>query len=191
MIEKITRVISTDDVLRISELHKKNYPDGHLTKYFSKSFLSVYYSYFLHRGCTLVVDRNLDGEIDGFVLAGKNLADLIREFKKDFKLLIIKESLLNIRQALQSFLLKFKSLLTSSKSIDEAEFLILSIVSDDNTKGVGSRVISALISESAGQDLGLYVKVSNIKAINFYLRHGFSIKNYISGQFYMELSGIV
>lgn len=72
---------------------------------------------------------------------------------------------------------------------EETSFLILSIVSTNKEKGLGSFLLEYVKNytiENKIFNIGLYVRISNITAINTYLKNNYKILGYASGQYYME-----
>jgi ribosomal protein S18 acetylase RimI-like enzyme len=71
----------------------------------------------------------------------------------------------------------------------ETDFLILSIAVIAQREGMGSLLLkeAMLLSKKLGfANIGLYVRVENIHALNSYLKNDYVIRGYIAGQYYME-----
>ncbi|WP_404799002.1 GNAT family N-acetyltransferase [Arcobacter porcinus] len=87
----------------------------------------------------------------------------------------------------------FNKFFDNRTNFKEANFLILSIVSSGEEKGMGSLILNYIKNYALKNNInkiGLYVRISNIQAINAYLKNDFKIVGYTSGQYYMEQNNL-
>lgn len=179
-----------EDLKEIAKVHKIAYSKLHFTALFSENLLESYYSYFLDNEASILLLKNSEDNIAGFVVSGINLAKKIKQFKYDKKYQIYLTALLHpvstIRKLINSlcFVLFEKTI-----PFEEADFLILSIAAVKKQEGTGSILLAEayeLSKKFKYNKVGLYVRTRNIQAINAYLKGKYRIKGYSSGQFYME-----
>ena len=187
------RLASTNDLPVIASIHKMSYSKIHLTSLFSNKLLEKYYSYFLDHDCKIFLSvQTICGqeEILGFVVCGINIGKKISLFKSQKKFQILRDIIFYPIQIIKKILKDvYSSLLDTKISFIETDFLILSIVSSKKVKGIGSILLEYCRNYSLANNykrIGLYVRVSNIPAINTYLKNGYQIVGYTSGQYYME-----
>jgi len=156
------------DLETISRIHKKSYSKIHFTSYFSLSLIKIL----------------------GFVVCGKNIVNQLTLFKKEQRLEILKTAILNPIIVLKKVIISiFNKYFNNKTDFYEADFLILSIVSSGEEKGIGTLLLNHVEKYGLTKGInkvGLYVRISNISAINAYLKNGYKINGYISGQYYME-----
>lgn len=179
-----------EDLKEIAKVHKIAYSRLHFTSLFSEKLLEIYYGYFLDNEASILILKNSEGKIDGFVVSGINLAIKIKRFKSEQKYSIFFTALLHpiltIRKLINSLYYRF-----FEKDIQfvQTDFLILSIAVIKKQEGMGSVLLtdaSELSKEKKYNKIGLYVRTGNVQAINAYLKDKYKIKGYCAGQFYME-----
>jgi len=178
------------DLETISRIHKKSYSKIHFTSYFSLSLIKKYYSYFIDNSDNEIFVFTKEKKILGFVVCGKNIVNQLTLFKKEQRLEILKTAILNPIIVLKKVIISiFNKYFNNKTDFYEADFLILSIVSSGEEKGIGTLLLNHVEKYGLTKGInkvGLYVRISNISAINAYLKNGYKINGYISGQYYME-----
>ena len=162
----------------------------HFTALFSENLLEKYYGFFLDNEASILLLKNSEGNIAGFVVSGINLAKKIKQFKSEQKYYIFLTALLHpvstIRKLINSL---YYILFEKAIPFDETDFLILSIAVVKKHEGTGNILLaelSKLSKKKKYNKIGLYVRTGNIQAINAYLKDKYRIKGYCAGQFYME-----
>ena len=129
-------------------------------------------------------------EILGFIVIGFDIPEKIKQFKQENYSSIVMTAFLNPIPAIQKVISSFYfKLFDKSSSYKDSSFLLLSIATLPNTKGKGKELmqfIDDFMKEKSTSSIGLYVRVQNLGAINFYLNHQYSIKGYSNAQYYME-----
>lgn len=184
---------SEADLSDIAFVHKKAYSRAHFTSRFPSDLLKFYYGNFFGKDLHVIkaiVDESTSPRLSGFVVCGLNVAERIKIFKKASRLKIMSVALANPLAAFRKVAEQlFYRLFDSVVPFEESPFLILSITSDRSVSGIGAALLEYAkeLARSTGcGSVGLYVRVGNIKAISFYLKHGFVIRGYSSGQYYLE-----
>jgi ribosomal protein S18 acetylase RimI-like enzyme len=187
-----TESVDSRLLTEFANLHRTNYPSDHLTGALDNNLLIKYYGYFTDDDCKSYVYREeRSGHVLGFIVAGTGLGKKISQFVGSERGPLLA---FFIRNPIVLFKLLIKKAAASFKragSFSECDFLILSIVSDSKTRGVGSGLLNTLFADAkkSGFDkVGLYVTCTNTKAINFYFHKGFRIAAFCKGQYYMECS---
>lgn len=175
-----------------AKLHRSNYPADHLSGALDHNLLVKYYSYFSDDDCQSYIYRDENTEqVKGFIVSGAKLSSKIKRFTSSERIPLFIFFLRNLRVFLKLVLKKISAVFRLEESFSECECLILSIVSDSQSKGVGSALLDTLFADAinSGRDkIGLYVTCTNTRAINFYFHKGFRIVAYCKGQYYMEHS---
>lgn len=179
-----------DDLKEIAKVHKIAYSKLHFTALFSEKLLEKYYGFFLDNEASILLLKNSEGNIAGFVVSGINLAKKIKQFKSEQKYYIFLTASLHpvstIRKLIYSLYYIF---FEKATPFEETDFLILSIAVVKKQEGTGSILlaeVSKLSKKKEYNKIGLYVRTGNIQAINAYLKDKYIIKGYCAGQFYME-----
>lgn len=193
------RQATVDDLSELVRIHKLAYSKSHFTALLPDEVLMRYYGYFLDEGAEiwLAVDDSVHyeggafsvDEILGFSVFGVGIPEKIAIFKRECRLDILLASLLHPLRAAKKFLEVLISRLDFKRDFLPAEFLLLSIAVANPRRGVGRRLMNAMLSMAAQKkykSVGLYVKEDNIGAINSYFSVGFVILHFQGGQFYME-----
>lgn len=188
------RLASEQDLIFISKIHKSSYSKIHFTSYFSLDLTEKYYSYFINNKDSKIFVLTKNKKILGFVVCGKNIADQLTLFKKEQRLEIFKTAILNPWVVSKKIIISvFNKFFDIQTNFNETNFLILSIVSSGEEKGVGSLILDYIKNygiENNINKIGLYVRISNISAINAYLKNDYKIVGYTSGQYYMEQNNL-
>lgn len=179
-----------EDLKEIAKVHKIAYSKLHFTALFPENLLEKYYGFFLDNEASILLLKNSEGNIAGFVVSGINLAKKIKQFKSEKKYYIFLTALLHpvstIRKLINSL---YYILFEKAIPFDETDFLILSIAVVKKQEGTGNILlaeVSKLSKKKKYNKIGLYVRTGNIQAINAYLKDKYRIKGYCAGQFYME-----
>lgn len=185
-------VVDVELLSDFAKLHRLNYPVDHLSGALDHNLLIKYYSYFSGENCQSYVYRDdKSKEVKGFIVAGTELGRKIRDFTTSERVSLSIFFLKNPKVFIKLLLKKIASIFRRKELFSECECLILSIVSDSHSKGVGSALLDTIFADAvkSGVDkLGLYVTCTNGRAINFYFHKGFRIVAYCKGQYYMERS---
>ena len=182
-------VARKEDLKEIAKVHKTAYSKSHFTSLFSEKLLEIYYGLFLDDEASILLLKNSENRIDGFVVSGKNLAKKIKRFKAEQRYYIFLTALLHpiltIRKLINSFYYRF---FEDGFEFEQADLLILSIAVIKKNEGVGSALLAeaSQLAMKKYNQIGLYVRTGNVQAINTYLKDGYKIKGYSAGQFYME-----
>lgn len=185
---------SEEDLIKVVKLHKQQYSRLHFTSLFPDDLLFRYYKHFLRDGCGIVTCRlnaDMNSDVDGFVACGENVPQKIALFKKNSRVALLKTALQNpLATAKKIIGAVYYKFFDSPVAVAEAPFLIISIVSNKMVRGIGEILLKKCCDVAKGMGhkvIGLYVRVSNLGALKFYLRNGFKIMGYNSGQYYMEM----
>lgn len=193
MSQKKIRKSTIADIYEIAKIHKKSYTSGHFTGRWSESLLRDYYRFFYVEGVEVLVttqiDRNLEEQIIGFAVYGKNIPEIILQFKKKYILRIMQAGFLNPWLLLKKLVGQAVSVIFERNTHQPANFLLLSIAVKHKRGGIGGELLVdmlARIKASQIEKFGLYVSTDNIPAINAYYACSFEIKAIIGSQFYME-----
>jgi len=181
---------SEDDLKNIAKVHKKVYSKSHFTSLFSLELLEVFYSYFLNNGSSILLAVDDKKDIQGFIVSGIDIPDKINKFKSEEKFSIWFTAILHPITATKKMMTQvYNKLFIQHTKFDEADYLILSIAVAVQRKGIGSSLLNevTLLSQEKGyKNLGLYVRVGNVSALNLYLKDNYKIIAYTSDQYYME-----
>lgn len=179
-----------DDLENIAKVHKKVYSKSHFTSLFSLELLEIFYSYFLNNDSSILLAVDDQKNIQGFIVSGIDISDKINKFKSEEKFNIWLTAILHPITATKKMMAQiYNKLFVPYKKYDEADYLILSIAVLAQRKGIGSLLLKevTLISQEQGhKNLGLYVRVGNVSALNLYLKDNYKIIAYNSNQYYME-----
>jgi ribosomal protein S18 acetylase RimI-like enzyme len=182
------RAATVNDLPALVAIHKAAYSRSHFTSLLSDTVLARYYGLFLTNGSEICLAINSKA-IVGFAVYGKHVPERISEFKKsaisDILMVAIRHPVIASRKLLSAI----TSRLTFKRSLTPADFLLLSIAVSRPRIGVASRLLChlTLVAQQQGESVvGLYVNADNTNAVNTYFSAGFVIKQYESGQFYME-----
>lgn len=181
---------SKDDLKNIAKVHKKVYSKSHFTSLFSLELLEVFYSYFLNSGSSILLAVDDKKDIQGFIVSGIDISDKISKFKSEERFNIWLTALLHPVTATKKMITQiYNKLFIKHQEYNEADYLILSIAVAVQRKGIGSSLLNEVTLMSQKQEyknLGLYVRVGNISALNLYLKDNYKIIAYTSDQYYME-----
>jgi ribosomal protein S18 acetylase RimI-like enzyme len=184
----IRRAINKD-IKDIVYVHKKAFSSVHFTSFFSEKLLVDYYQYFLSEPNYIFVFE-YNGEIQGFIVVGVDIPNKLTLFKKEKLFDIILTTILHPKAAIKKIISDiFYNFNDTSLKYIECSFLLLSIATIPYSKGVGKKLMTFLDEfsiENNLENVGLYVRVQNISAIQFYLNHHFKIKGYSKAQYYLE-----
>lgn len=188
------RLATAADLPVLARIHKQAYSRKHFTALLPNETLERYYSYFLSDVSEVllaVVHPDADGDETalGFVVYGQGIPERIARFKREASRDILMTSLRHPLQAFRKLTLSLWSRLGAGPVYKPADFLLLSIAVSHKGGGIGGRLLRAMLVDAHRADIktvGLYVNADNLNAINAYFAAGFALRDYLSGQFYME-----
>ena len=179
-----------DDLKNIAKVHKKVYSKSHFTSLFSLELLEKFYNYFLNNGSSILLAVDDKKDIQGFIVSGISIPDKISKFKSEERFNIWLTAILHPMTATKKMMTQiYNKLFIKHEEFNEADYLILSIAVAIQRKSIGSSLLNevTLLSQEKGyKNLGLYVRVVNVSALNLYLKDNYKIIAYSSGQYYME-----
>lgn len=187
------RPATEGDLPALARVHRAAYGAGHFMALLPEAALVEYYRLFLGGGSRiLVAEEAVDGSastVAGFAVYGAEIEPRIARFKRSQRATILRTALANPLVAGRKVAL---GLLMGGESVPHrpAPWLLLSIAVAGAGRGVGSRLLRAMLRDAtdAGQPvLGLYVRHANVTAVNAYLRAGFRIVASMADQYYMEV----
>lgn len=176
------RFAKQEDLLQIAQIHKEQFPTHYLGQ-FSIYLLEAFYRNLLEAGYVFIVATKGE-EVLGFVLGGEwnKISNSLNVFKKKYLIRSVIESAVRPKTWKQS-LHKFTSLIHEKvkdpNNLDNIEnFTLLSIATNkfSQGKGVGTGLITAFDTEIKKQTNRYYLSVqdTNVRAISFYKKMGFT-----------------
>lgn len=188
------RTASSDDLVEMARIHRAVYSSEHFLALLPEATLVEYYRMFLADGSQgLIAEHDATGSspvtMAGFAVFGGGLGPRIDRFKRIHRAAIARTALKHPLIVLRKVVMGAFGAGRARNLHSPAEWLLLSIAVSGARRGVGSALMTGMLQEAsdAGQRaLGLYVRHSNIPALNAYLRMGFSIIESVSDQYYME-----
>lgn len=192
--EVALRPATEGDLLAMAKVHRAAYGAGHFLALLPESALVEYYRLFLGGGSRILVAEHVTAgatpTLGGFAVYGTGIEPRIAQFKSAQRATILRTALANPMVAARKVAL---GLLMGREHVPHrpASWLLLSIAVAGAGRGVGSRLLRAMLrdaTEVGESTLGLYVRHSNVVAVNAYLRAGFRIVASMSDQYYMEVS---
>jgi ribosomal protein S18 acetylase RimI-like enzyme len=189
-----------DDLPLLAKIHKAAYSSRHFTSLLSEPVLMKYYGYFLSDETSIVLAieessgpgglGTLTKDVLGFAVYGVAIPEKIAAFKRDYVTEILLTSMRHPIRALGKIITSAVVRLRKNPSAYlPCDFLLLSIAVAVSGRSVGSALLGQMLQAAKHKDfsaVGLYVNADNIRAINVYFAHGFRIKSFNSGQYYME-----
>lgn len=189
------RAATERDLPYMARVHRAAYGPGHFLALLPEEALVEYYRPFLGGGSRAIVAEPTDADdasspVAGFAVFGANIGPRIDVFKRQQRKAIFLTALHNPLAAAHKMAL---GVLSSAEIPPHtpADWLLLSIAVAKAHRGAGSALLCGMLrdAEAAGQPrLGLYVRHSNFRAVNAYLRVGFRIIASIADQYYMEIA---
>jgi ribosomal protein S18 acetylase RimI-like enzyme len=191
------RDATADDLPMMARVHRLSYSRDHFLALLPEKALINYYSRFIGNGSQIVVavggsssdGRTRTDEFLGFAVFGRDIEPRIADFKKDCRWSIAATAFCHPVLAARKAVIALEGRLFASTPHEPAATLLLSIVVRQIGAGVGRVLLESMLSRciAAGEErVGLYVRHSNVAAINAYLRVGFRIVASITDQYYME-----
>ena len=190
----ITYIKATDaDLYEVANIHKERFPDHYLGK-FSISLLYRFYKNLLDSNQIFIVAKE-NQKVIGFVVGGE--IQVIKErlsffIKKNvlfygFEILIRPNTWVKSFEKLKGIVIKQPS---NQYNLDDHEpYTLLSIATakDSNGKGVGTGLVNAFDDEliKVGDHYHLAVMESNVGAIRFYEKNGFTVANRLPDELQM------
>jgi ribosomal protein S18 acetylase RimI-like enzyme len=187
------------DLPTLARIHKQAYSHSHFTALLPDDVLRRYYGYFLDGGAETIVAMGFAGgpeskvveEVVGFAVYGEGIPERIAAFKSDcFREIFLasqRHPWVAARKAIKAIFAR----MSARAGCPPADFLLLSIAVAIPGRGVGRRLLRAMLDEArrrGAAKAGLYVNTDNVGAINVYFAEGFVVKDFQNGQFYMEQS---
>jgi ribosomal protein S18 acetylase RimI-like enzyme len=193
------RRATADDLPMLARIHKMAYSCSHFTALLPDEVLARYYGYFLEGGSEIclamgdindqVLESQTIADVQGFAVFGEGIPEGIAKFKRECFKDIFLASFRHPWSAARKTLLAVFAKLNKRPAYPTAEFLLLSIAVAVPRRGIGSRLLNAMLEEARRRGckiVGLYVNADNVSAINAYFAAGFILRDSQSGQFYME-----
>ena len=169
-------------------LHKKYYPQDHLSSRLSIPLISVFYKILVEKSKHILLAINNDGSVVGFLIFGKYPKNILSK-------IFIKSPVKFMFFLVSNFIHIFKNI-TSKIGIREFKFnssidmRIISIVVDYiNFKGIGALMekdLTEKIKDSNINNIGLTVRKSNKRAIIFYSKLNYDIEYESKKHLYMR-----
>lgn len=183
------------DLTEMARLHRAAYGAGHFLALLPEPVLAEYYRPFLAGGSRgLVAEVSESGvgsaQLVGLAVFGVNIEPRIATFKRVQRAAIFRTALRHPVVVARKIVLGTLLGSTPSRAFVDARWLLLSIAVDRSRRGVGAVLLHAMLqmARDCGEErFGLYVRHSNLNAVNAYLRVGFRIVSTIADQYYMEL----
>lgn len=184
------------DLAEMASIHKASYGPGHFLALLPAATIAAYYRLFLGEGSQIVVAEVESpgggaSSLAGFAVFGRNIEPRIGVFKQQQRAAILRTALAHPLVSARKVALGLLGGSGPSMPHDPAPWLLLSIAVRGARRGTGSVLLREMLRSAAqnGQDrFGLYVRHSNVGAINAYLRAGFRIVASLADQYYMEIA---
>lgn len=190
------RAATDRDLLAMAKVHRAAYGAGHFLALLPETTLAEYYRLFLGGGSQAIVAEapasdGSAGSLAGFAVFGGSIEPRIEQFKREQRIAILRTALTHPVIAARKVM--FSAIGTGVRSTphEPAQWLLLSIAVSRGRRGVGTTLLRETLRVAAmnGQErFGLYVRHSNLGAVNAYLRAGFRIVASVSDQYYMEIA---
>lgn len=188
------RAATADDLSEMARIHRAAYSSEHFLALLPEATLVEYYRMFLADGSQgLIAEHDATGSspvtMAGFAVFGGDLGPRIDRFKRVHRATIARTALMHPLIVLRKVAMGILGMRSAPNPHSPAGWLLLSIAVSGGRRGVGSALMTGMLQEAsaAGQRaLGLYVRHSNVPALNAYLRMGFSIIDSVADQYYME-----
>lgn len=188
------RPATEHDLGAMAIVHRAAYGLGHFLALLPEATLVEYYRPFLGGGSQGIIVEASEGgaapAVAGFAVFGANIEPRIGVFKRRHRAAILRTAVSHPILAARKVVLSVLGG-TVVTPHEPAPWLLLSIAVVAGRRGAGSALLHAMLhaAEAARQPrLGLYVRHSNLGAVNAYLRAGFRILATIADQYYMEIS---
>lgn len=190
------RAASADDLVGMARIHRAAYSSEHFLALLPEATLVEYYRTFLGDGSQgLIAEYDATGSspvtMAGFAVFGGGLGPRIDRFKRVHRVAIVRTALTHPLIVLRKVVMGILGAGRARNPHSPAGWLLLSIAVRGGRRGVGSALMTRMVQEASasGQSaLGLYVRHSNVPALNAYLRMGYHIIESVSGQYYMEIA---
>jgi ribosomal protein S18 acetylase RimI-like enzyme len=183
------------DLAEMASIHKASYGPGHFLALLPAATIASYYRLFLGDGSQIIVAEvespSGAASLAGFAVFGGNIEPRIGIFKQQQRAAILRTALAHPLVSARKVALGLLGGSGPSMPHDPAPWLLLSIAVRGARRGTGSVLLQEMLRRAAlnGQDrFGLYVRHSNVGAINAYLRVGFRIVASLADQYYMEIA---
>ena len=189
------REAASADLPALARIHRRAYSADHFLALLPEAVLADYYRRFLSGGSqVLLAVRDGSGgahsdDILGFAVFGRDIEPRIAAFKRDVRNRIVWTALGHPLLAARKLAISVSGRRRARAPHVPAPALLLSIAVAEAGTGVGRALLEEMLRRTAQQAedrIGLYVRHTNVGAINAYLRVGFRIIESISDQYYME-----
>lgn len=178
----------------IAEVHYGAYSKEHFTSCFNQDLLKKYYRVLI-KSSDLSVVAVEGGVVVGFVVSGYSVGRGVSQFIKDNRASVIKVFIRNPRFICEKAIAILTARLgraRASAPISPFRLMSISVRSGTQSRGVGSALLSFFeknLLASSVFEYGLSVRKKNKRAVEFYIRNGFSVQKETrdSLYFYKEL----
>ena len=191
----LLRLAIESDLPVLARIHKLAYSRKHFTALLSHETLARYYASFLGEGSEILLAIMMDesgAEIPlGSAVYGRGIPERIKRFKREASKDILITSLHHPFLAIGKFAGAFWAKLIAGPVPPPPDFLLLSIAVREKNCGIGGRLLKEVLAGARKinvKNVGLYVNVENMLAINAYFSAGFRLRQYNNKQFYMEIT---
>lgn len=171
----------------IAAIHKHSYSNRHFTSSFSESKLREYNELLVRHSDLSLVAVSHD-QVMGYLISGQSVSKGVTQFT------ITNRAYLIGRLAARPWVglgklrtLLFSTFIPQEKSLATYRLLSIATRADDQSRGVGTSLLTALEKQLAIRDIkmyGLSVRQENQRAIGFYERHGFRLEKVAFGSLY-------
>ena len=163
--------------LKMSDLHQKSLDTSHFTSFLGDELLSAYFQTLLVFS-DIVLLAYLNNSVVGYIIAGRRLNIGVDMFIRNHSLGILLRLFRNI-QFFPSKLYQLFLKLTKTSRFSSQGFRLFSICVDPSIQrqGLGSNLLTHFerkLCTFGFTGYGLSVKHANSRAINFYVRNGFT-----------------
>lgn len=190
------RRAATSDLREMAVVHRASYSAGHFLALLPADVLAAYYEPFLNGGSQGLVAERRAGtadryELAGFAVFGADIEPRIQQFKQDQRFAILRTALLHPGVSARKVAQRLIGTAEQPLPHDPAPWLLLSIAVRGPGRGTGGALLREMLriaTDAKQSRFGLYVRHTNVGAINAYLRAGFRISATIADQYYMESS---
>ncbi|WP_318503774.1 GNAT family N-acetyltransferase [Photobacterium leiognathi] len=176
--------LENKDIMQIVNIHKYNYPKDHLTSQFDDNLLYNYYSLLSDFSSDIFIARFND-KVIGFAFLGNNYGSLMNYFLKLNKKEIFYFLLRNKKTMFKFLISKFNKERSTFKSDSTIRLISIAVDCEYKKHKVGMHLINYLNTNLKNKKIGLSVKKTNIKAINFYIKNCFQIESLIDDKIFM------
>lgn len=173
----------------IAETHDTAYDNNHLTSCFSLKKIKEYYSQLIVNSDISLLALDEGGSVIGFIISGENVSKGVGEFVKKNRFYLAMLLVSKPRFLIQKIIGRVQSyFIKSPPSNASFRLLSISVNSSKQSKGIGAFLITEFESMLVNRNFfeyGLSVRFINTRAVNFYIKHGFTLEKTSNGTAYM------